>query len=239
MNYTENGLTAADIANYMPGIRAKCIIYDIDTTPFRHEQIQLFSKALKIDRPPQPKNTNIISIDQLNSILLVTQNLQFPVQFTALYSLAFFTFLRISNILSHSISTFDPSRQLARGDVILTDQGANILVKWSKTMQNRTEIHTIPIPILGITISRSHDAVPLTDSVARHYLHSVSTKLQIIPPLKFHDFRRSGVTWTFQNGVPLQNIMHHGTWKSDSVWKYIKSTPQHIFSHVTLNFHVN
>ena len=52
---SENGLPGASISNYMTGIRAKCIIYDIDTTPFRHEQIQLFSKALIIDRPLQPK----------------------------------------------------------------------------------------------------------------------------------------------------------------------------------------
>ena len=48
---SENGLTAANIANYMAGIRAQFVIYNLDTTPFRHEQIQLFSKALKLDRP--------------------------------------------------------------------------------------------------------------------------------------------------------------------------------------------
>ena len=248
---SENGFTAPNIANYMAGTRAQFIIHNLDTTPFRHEQIQLFSKALKLDRPLQPKSTAIISTDLLKDILLLTQKSQFPTQFTALYSLAFFTFLHISNILPHSIAAFDPSRQLAPGDIILTDQGANVLVKWSKTIQNRTDIHTIPIPMLGdsilcpynaikqllnhtsgssnqplFSIPRSHGPVPLTDSVARRHLHSTSRKLRIVPSLKFHDFRRSGATWAFQNGVPLQDIMHHGTWKSDSVWKYIKSIPQ-------------
>ena len=125
--------------------------------------------------------------------------------------------------------------QLAHGDIILTDQGANVLVKWSKTIQNRSDIHAIPIPVLldsilcpynAITcllnhtpgssntplfsIPRSHGPVPLTDSVARRHLHSISTKLHIASPLKFHDFRRSGATWAFHNGVPLQHIMHHG-----------------------------
>ena len=247
---SENGLKPANIANYMAGIRAKCILYDISTIPFRHEQIQLFSKALKLDRPLQPKTHNLITIDLLHNILLVTQTLQFPIQFTTLYALAFFTFLRISNILPHSTVTFDPSRQLARGDIIFTDHGANILVKWSKTIQNRHDFHTVPIPVLGksllcpytalkqlleqlpgtsnqplFSISRSHGSVPLTDSVARHHLHTVSQKLHLVPPVKFHDFRRSGATWAFHNGVPLHNIMHHGTWKSDSVWKYIKSVP--------------
>ena len=159
--------------------------------------------------------------------------------------------LRHSNILPHSIMAFDVTRQLARGDIILTDHGANVIIKWSKTIQNRTDIHTIPIPILGesilcpykavksllhhipgssnqplFRIPRSHGLVPLTDSVARRHLHSISKTLNIAPPLKFHDFRRSGATCAFHNGVPLQDIMFHGTWKSDSVWKYIKSTPQ-------------
>ena len=249
--FSENGLTAANIANYMAGVRAQFIIYYLDTNPFRHDQIQLFSKALKLDRPLQPKSTSVISTDLLEKILLLTQTSQFSIQFTALYSLAFFTFLRISNILPHSTVTFDPTRQLARGDVIFTYHGANVIVKWSKTIQNRTDIHTIPIPILGdsilcpykavrqlllhipgssnsplFVIPRSHGLVPLTDSVARRHLHAISQKLKVSPPLKFHDFRRSGATWAFQNGVPLQDIMFHGTWKSDSVWKYIKSTPQ-------------
>ena len=37
---SENGLSAANITNYMAGIKSQCIIYDIDTSPFRHEQIQ-------------------------------------------------------------------------------------------------------------------------------------------------------------------------------------------------------
>ena len=156
---SENGLTAANIANYMAGIRAQFIIYNLDTNPFRHEQIQLFSKALKLDRPLQPKSTNIISTDLLQQILMTTQAFQFPIQFIALYSLAFFSFLRISNILPHSIKAFDATRQLARGDIILTDQGANVIVKWSKTIQNRTDIHTIPIPILGDSVLCPYKAV--------------------------------------------------------------------------------
>ena len=90
---SENGSTASNIANYMAGIRAQFITYNLDTTPFRHEQIQLFVKALKLDRPLQPKPTAIISTDLLKDILLMTQQSQFPIQFTALYSLAFFNLL--------------------------------------------------------------------------------------------------------------------------------------------------
>ena len=44
------------------------------------------------------------------------------------------------------------------------------------------------------------------------------------PSLTFHDFRRGGALWAFQNGVPLEHIMHHGTWKSDAIWTYLSSS---------------
>ena len=155
---SENGLKSTNIANYMAAIRTKYILYDIATAPFRHEQIQLFSKALKLDRPLQPKNSQSITTELLHNILLLTQTLQFPEQFTALYSLAFFTFLRISNILPHSITAFDPSRQLARGDVIFTHQGASILVKWSKTIQDRANYHFRPISSMPLQSSQNWNA---------------------------------------------------------------------------------
>ena len=37
--------------------------------------------------------------------------------------------------------------------------------------------------------------------------------------------RRDGASWAFQNGVPLEQIMKHGTWKSDAVWSYLSSAP--------------
>ena len=54
------------------------------------------------------------------------------------------------------------------------------------------------------SVSRSYGAVRLTDSVVRRHLHSVSQKLEVVPPLKFHDFRHSVATWAFNNGVPFR-----------------------------------
>ena len=143
------------------------------------------------------------------------------------------------------MASFDYTRHLAKGDVIFAQDQVLLIVKWSKTMQNRQQIRTISLPMLGSSmmcpvealrsllfsqgdsndplfqISRARTQVPLTDSVARRHLHTVSTVLKLSPHLTFHDFRRSGATWAFQHGVPLSQIMHHGTWRSDSVWQYI------------------
>ena len=41
--------------------------------------------------------------------------------------------------------------------------------------------------------------------------------------------------WSFQQGVPKEHIMKHGTLKSDAVWSYLSSLPS-TTSHVSLAF---
>ena len=72
---------------------------------------------------------------------------------------------------------------------------------------------------------RKNIFVPLTDYAARKHLKKVSTLLQLASPLTFHLFRRSGTTWAFQHGVPIQDIMSHDTWSSDCVWHYVSTLP--------------
>ena len=130
--------------------------------------------------------------------------------------------------------------------LIPQDQGGLLLVKWSKTIQNCRDTMTLPLPCLGSSplcpiaalklmkqmfpaeqndplflLPRKRGLVPLTDSVARKHLKSVSLALGIAPPLTFHAFRRAGASW----GVPLEYIKKHGTWKSDAVHTYLVSSP--------------
>ena len=148
----------------------------------------------------------------------------------------------------HAINQFDFTRHLARADVIFGITGAVLLIKWSKTMQNRRDFVTISLPDLAgshlcpvsalkatfqffpgsenspvFVIPRSKGLVPLTDSVARKHLKDMSGFLGLNPSLTFHDFRRGGAAWAFQNGVPLEHIMNHGIWKSDAIWTYLSS----------------
>ena len=174
--------------------------------------------------------------------------LQHPVFYKALYLFYFFPFLRLSNILPHSAVAFDITRHLTRGDVIFGKKFATIVLKWSKTMQDRKETSTISIPMLGesplcpiavlqqmfahipasknsplFVLEKNGTNVPLADSAARKHLKLVSSLLQVSPHFTFHSFRKSATTWAFQNGVSLQEIMKHGTWSSQAVWSYIKS----------------
>ena len=227
----EQEFSVSNIVNYMAGIRSYFIIYGLNTSPFRDERLHLFQKSLKYTRKFVPKTTTIINTDLLLCILSASETLPFPSIYTALYLLSFFSFLRLSNILPHTTKSFDVTRQLCRGDLIFSQDSIVIIIKWSKTIQNRRDTATIYVPSLGDSPLCPYQAlkvmlleipgspndplfqipgkgvlVPLTDSAARKHLKKVSTLLQLPSPLTFHLFHRSGTTWAFQHGVPIQDI---------------------------------
>ena len=128
----ENGQSQAHIANYMAALRAYHIIHNLPTALFKDERIQLFQKALKLKAPFKPMKRSLLTIDLLEKIIQQSQKLPFSFVFTPLYLLSFFSFLRMSNMLSHSTTSFDKTRQLARADVILQPQGGSGLDKMAR-----------------------------------------------------------------------------------------------------------
>ena len=126
-----NALSSGQILNYLTALRVLHIVYGLDTSAFRDERLPLFIKSLRLQAPVKPKLVLSLDIELLQRIVSQCKNLSFPVVFKPLYLVAFFSFMRLSNLLPHSVSTFDHTRQLAKGDVILGQQGAVLVVTWS------------------------------------------------------------------------------------------------------------
>ena len=244
----QNGLAPPNIANYLAAVRANFVMCGLSTTFMNDDRIHLFLRATKINRPLSLKIQSIVTEPMLYSVLQACSHFQHPQVFSALYSFLFFSFLRLSNILPHSNHTFDPSRQLCRGDIIFSTLGATVLLKWSKTNQERQQIQTIAIQKLGhsvicpiralhsmiallpgqpndplFMIQSANQTIPLTDSRACKHLKDISIMFHIYPTLTFHMFRKGGTTWAFQHSVPIQHIILHGSWSSNAVWRYINS----------------
>ena len=228
----QNGQSKSNIANYMAAVRTFHIIHCLPREPFWNQRIQLHLKALKINAPFNPATHPTLDVAKLNSLLLFCDTVPHDITFKALYVTCFFSFLRISNILPHSLAAFDNIRHLARGDFLVSGDAAVLLLKWSKTIQDRKSILTIPLPNLGqsplcqvtaiqkmiqnmpaspndplFIITKSNRLVPLTDSVARKHLKNASIALNISSTLTFYAFRRAGASWAFSHGVPLEHIM--------------------------------
>ena len=235
----QNTITSAHMQNYLAALRSLYILHGLDTSPFRDQRLALYIKATQLQAPFTPKRVNLLDIHVLEQIIQQCDYFQFPIIFKTLYLLLFFSFLRLSNVLPHSVNTFDNTRQLARGDVIFTKDGALILIKWSKTIQDRKNFVTIAIPDLGasslcpikalklmVHVFPAHENSPLfvlPRHTARKHLKDMSRALGFPSSITFHDFRRAGASWAFHQGVPIEHIRNHGTWKSDAIWSYLSS----------------
>ena len=171
-----HNFSSSNIVNYMAGIRSQFILHGLDTAPFRDERIHLFQKSLTITRPLCPKTSFIITTDTLADILLVSASLEFPSTFQALYAFCFFSFLRLSKLLPHSKLSFDPTRQLCRGDLIFSHDTITVMIKWSKTIQNCRNTTTICVPALG-------------RSPCVHLKQYVVCYITPLTPLMTHSFR--------------------------------------------------
>ena len=218
----------------------------ISLAPYEDARVLMFVKSVQKSSPLAVKLKAIIDPDTLRAIVRSCEDTYMGLIFKSMYLLGFFSFLRLSNLVPHSVATFDCKKHLAQGDIFFKDNSAVILVKWSKTMQLNNQVKLITIPklnndicpvsalrdVLALTPGGSNTPlfqfkeqgvwVPMTDTRVRRHLKSVLQNLNFdTSTLTFHSFRRSGATFAFQNNVALQHIKNHGTWSTDCVWRYV------------------
>ena len=102
----QSGLSQANISNHLSAIRAMFIVYGLNTKPFQDERVPLYIKSLKINANFKPTMTKLVSIDMLQQIVSLCDQKQFPIVFKALYLFCFFSFMRLSNVLPHSVVVY-------------------------------------------------------------------------------------------------------------------------------------
>ena len=242
-----NNISASAMANHLSAIKAKLSIYGVPTHMFQDSRIRYFQKAMTLHKPFKVQLKKVIDINTLQLIVRTCDSTYMGQVFKAIYTMAFFSFLRLSNLVPHNVCAFSPLYHLARGDIIFAKPGMHILIKWSKTMQARNMIKILKIPLLGanpicpvravknllaITPGSKNDPLfqyktrnnwaPLTDTQVRRHFHLILKRLNLhTSNLTFHAFRRSGATYAFNSDVALQDIQSHGTWTSECVWRYV------------------
>ena len=181
-------------------------------------------------------------------ILRACDSLHDPILYRAIFLVAFYGFLRLSNIVPHPAKQFSQSRHFLRKDPNFGPPGAH---SRTKTLKDGNSSHMVQLPEIDnfylcpvralkallksrplpstaplfATIYHSH--LQVIDTHVRDALKSVLSVLNISPiGHGFHSFRRSGATFAFDNNIHLQNIMAHGLWHSSSVWTYLQNASQ-------------
>ena len=163
----------------------------------------------------------------------------------------FFSFFRKSNVLPMSCNSFDPSKQLSRASIAVSDNCSFMLVRvsWSKTIQYKQRSLYIPICCIpGSILCPVKSYIRLCKIVKAPYsspafvyirngvrvtlnysqfVNQLQKWLGIIgvqsPKLYCsHSLRREGATWAFQSGVSPELIKLQGDWQSDCYRRYIQ-----------------
>ena len=247
-----NNVSHSAIVNYLSAIKTKVTMFGLSSASFTDPRLRYFSRSLARNAALKVTLKSIIDIPILSQISQVCDSMYMGFVYKSAILLSFFSFLRISNLVPHSIAKFDPLKQLARGDIFFAPPGAHILLKWSKTLQMNNSVRLVKIPHLGsspicpVTALRTllsltpsgpnkplfqvklrQQWVPLSDTRLRKHFSTILARLQLSQSnITFHSLRRSGATWAFNAKVPLQNIQSHGTWTSECVWSYITQDHQ-------------
>ena len=210
-----------------------------------HEVI-LMQRALPLTMRHTPKRSKPITMDMLRGLCAACDTLgDIGPIFKLAFVLAFFGFLRQSNLAPKHAGQFDATRHPTRGDLQVAPPGLLFHLKWSKTRQAAHVPEVIPIPsapgqtvdpvaaysrVLQTTPTR-HTSDPLLMLPNRRVI--TTTALQRILKLliagmgheaadyTMHSFRRGGATASYNAGVKYIDIKRHGTWASDSFWLYV------------------
>ena len=243
-----NKVSVHMIANHVSAIKANLVVYGLEYEFMDHPRIRYFLKSMKMSRPLSVTHRPIMSIQTLHSFIAACSFIPYGKIFAAVFLIAYFGFLRISNMAPHSYGDFDPSRHLTPADVKISKHFMYVSIKWSKTNKFRNRVETITLPRLKSSIlcpvralkqammlcnPAPHDPLfqmfsagkwsVLIDSRIRKVLAKLNVKLGFPPnEYTFHTFRRSGATLACNSNASLQSIKQHGSWSSDCVWTYIQ-----------------
>ena len=133
----KNGVFTNMVANHVSGIKAQFIMYDLNYCVFDHSKVKYYIRALKINCLHVMVKMNIMSLEVLKQLINECNFIYAGKVFQAIFLIAFFGFLRISNLAPHSVGAFDPSKHLTLADITFNSTGMTLTIKWSKTMQTR------------------------------------------------------------------------------------------------------
>ena len=138
------------MSNYLSEIKAKLALFGLSIHLFSDPRIKYFQKAMILHRPFKVALKKIIDIHTLQLIVRPCDFTYMGQVFKAVYTVAYFSFLRLSNLVPHSVKLFSPLYHLARADIIFASPGMQIIIKWTKTLQSRDVFKILKIPSLGL-----------------------------------------------------------------------------------------
>ena len=106
--HTFNKTSSSGLCNYLSAVKSMLSSFGADISAFNDPRIRLYNKAIMRHRPLNPSIKPIIDISTLQAIVKQTYRMYMGQIFKAAILLSFFSFVQISNLVPHSIATYNP-----------------------------------------------------------------------------------------------------------------------------------
>ena len=248
----QQGLKSNSIRNQVSILKHYFALLKWPTQVFNSRNIQMLIKSVQRNSVIAVKLKGVIDLKMLKKLVRKTRTYTNGEIFAAVFTVAFFGFFRLSTLLPNKSTEFDGTRFPVQNDLVFGPPGVHMIVTCSKTMQNSNEMQVVQLPNLiaqefcpVMALKKLLKIVPqgknlpdfqiitkrgwmvLTAPRVRSFLKLVITSMGLNPSTyTTHAFRRSGASLAFDNNIELSKIKQHGSWKSEAIWTYLRSTPK-------------
>ena len=248
--FLSRSLKSADtIGSYISGVKQLHLLVGADYPHTGAFALKLTLRGLRNVLQHLPHRAAAITPEMLSQFYHFL-DLSKPVNATVwcIFLFAFFLMARSSNLVPKSVHSFDPKKQLLRGDIFTSHDFLLVALRWSKTNQSGGRVVQVPLlPVAGhplCPVSAFHSMCrlspasdrdpafgvhkgkkffPLTYSQFQSYLGIVVNAVKLnASGFSTHSFRRGGATWAFKAQVPSDLIQIHGDWASDAYKVYLE-----------------
>ena len=144
-----NGMKCSQIQNHLSAVKSYYVRLALPVAVFDSPQITMYLKSLQKTAPFSVRLPNLIDVALLKELIAKCQLTYMGDIFKAVYLLGFFGFLRLSNLVPHSLTSYSHLKHLSKGDFFFTPTEGIVLLKWTKTLQSHNQAKLLKIPILN------------------------------------------------------------------------------------------
>lgn len=238
----------ATVKNHLSGAKAWVQLHRGDIQHFGGQELGMMAKSIlegstHVASPAAPLTPQDIRI-----ICAYIDSMHNPhPAYKAAILLAFATFLRVSNVLSPSKTSWGGYHTLLVRDVVHLDGRLSVTIRSTKTRRHGDPhvLQVLPVsdsrvcPVwaweryVGMTrpcpigpAFMLDDNTPLTPGPVVNIMRKALQRAgrPAYSNVSFHSLRRGGAQTAANNGATQEQIMHHGTWKSTAgVEAYLKT----------------
>ena len=116
-------MTPQSIRNYLSGVKLLHVFTGFEFPFYETPELKLTLRGLDRILKHAPTRAPPVTPELLRELIRCATNSPHDFVFSCAFLFAFFLFARISNLAPASVSSFDPAKQLCRGDIVVTRFG--------------------------------------------------------------------------------------------------------------------